>query len=67
MVQLSTDQKTMLLALICAAMDGREYRSRILGLSGKDCVQLHNILKPVDDLLKAQWRLRGSPDDMEIL
>lgn len=66
-VELSVDEKTVLLSLVCNALDGRDYRTRILELSGDDCVRLHNVLKPLDDLLKAQWRLTGSPENMEIL
>lgn len=59
---LSQDTKTKLLGLICAAMDGRETRGYILELDGHECVDSHNILKRVDNLLKAQWVLMDSPD-----
>lgn len=64
---LSLDTKTKLLGLVCAAMDGRPVRPYILELDGEECVAAHNVLKPVDDLLKAQWKLMGSPMEEDIL
>jgi hypothetical protein len=57
------DQKTKLIGLICAAMDGRETRPHILRMDGSDCVSAHQILRRVDSLLKAQWTLMGSPEE----
>jgi hypothetical protein len=66
-VGLNLDTKTKLLGLICAAMDGRPLRPYILELDGVECVDAHNVLKQVDDLLKAQWKLMGSPMEEDIL
>jgi hypothetical protein len=62
MTELSLDTKTKLLGLVCAAMDGRETRPYILELDGDECVDIHNVMKRVDDLLKAQWLLMGAPE-----
>lgn len=61
------DTKTKLIGLVCAGMDGRDPRQYIREMDGDQCVQAHNVLKALDDLLKAQWKLMGEPSDMEIL
>lgn len=61
------DTKTMILGLVCAAMDGRSARVHVMQFDGDQCVVAHNLLKGIDDLLKAQWRLMGAPDDKDIL
>lgn len=62
MTELTLDQKTKLLGLICAAMDGRDTRVHITQFTGADCVFTHVVLRQVDALLKAQWVLLGEPD-----
>lgn len=64
---MNLDTKTKLLGLFCAQMDGRDPRQYILAMDGGECVAAHNVLKELDDLLKAQWRLMGAPEDVEIL
>lgn len=61
------DSKIRLLGMFCASLDGRDPRQYILEMAGEECVWGHNILKQLDDLLKAQWVLAGAPDEEEIL
>lgn len=62
MTVLSLDQKTKLLGLICAAMDGRDTRIHVNQFTGTDALCAHGVLRQVDALLKAQWTLEGQPD-----
>lgn len=64
---LNIDMKTVLLGMFCAGLDGRDTRPYVLAMDGDQCVAAHNLLKMMDDMLKAQWRLMGSPADKEIL
>jgi hypothetical protein len=62
MIDLNQEQKTKLLGLICAAMDGRDTRVHVDQLTGSDCLTVHAVLRHVDALLKAQWILEGQPE-----
>lgn len=67
MSDLSLDQKTKLLGLLCAAMDGREVRTHVQQFTGTDCLCVHSLLREVDALLRAQWTLEGQPEEEGIL
>lgn len=64
---MTSDTKTKLIGVVCAAMDGRELREYVLMMDGPECVAAHNVLKTIDDLLKAQWVLTGAPTEEDIL
>ncbi len=66
---MNEDLKTRLIGAVLAGVDGRDPRPYILAMDGAEVIEVHNVLKRVDDLLKARWRLLGEPVpvDMEIL
>lgn len=64
---MTLDEKTRLLGMVCAGLDGRDPRPYILDMDGLECVEAHNILKQIDDLLRARWKLMGEPDAEVIL
>lgn len=64
---MNSDEKLRVLGMVCAGLDGRDPRGYILDMDGIDCVQAHNVLKEIDDLLKARWRLMGSPDNEDMI
>lgn len=59
------EEKTRLLGMFCAALDGRDTRDYILAMDSDHCARAHNVLKLMDDQLKRQWILMGGPDDQE--
>lgn len=55
--------KDRLLGMFLAVMDGREPRHHLMMLDGQECLEGHRIVRECDELLKAQWKLMGAPDD----
>jgi hypothetical protein len=64
---LDMDTQLKVIGLVCAELEGRDPLQYVLAMNGPECVSAHNVLKKLDDLLKAQWKLMGSPQEQPIL
>lgn len=57
------DTKDHLLGLFLAVLDGRDPRPHVMALDGRECLEGHAVYRECDELLKAQWKLMGAPED----
>lgn len=60
---MNQEAKDRLLGMFLAVLDGRSPRHHVIMLDGDDCIQGHKIIAECDELLRAQWKLMGSPDE----
>jgi hypothetical protein len=56
------ETKDHLLGVFLAVLDGRSPREHVMALDGQECLEGHDVFNQCDALMKAQWRLNGSPE-----
>lgn len=62
---MNQETKDRLLGMFLAVMDGRDPRHHVMLLDGIECIEGHRIVRECDELLRAQWKLMGSPEEAE--
>lgn len=55
------ETKDHLLGVFLAVMDGRDPHPHVMMLDGDECLEGHHLVVKCDALLRAQWKLMGSP------
>lgn len=58
---MNLETKDHLLGVFLAVLDGREPRHHVMLLDGQQCLDGHEVFRECDELMKAQWKLMGSP------
>lgn len=65
---LTFDLVGRLAASIVFVGDGHQHNAEVLveGFTGRECVDAHNYLTTIDQLLKARWRATGQVDPQDL-